>query len=141
MKKIKTIFVACIVVMLALSAGTSCSSSEEIKDNCYFTVGVKDYSTTIISTADQAAITQYAESIESAYCKALGITTGNTITLSGDYTKVSAQMKAKFNAATLPTAPVLTGGSKYSFSYSLSGSDLASSSSQNTEIVSKAFSN
>ena len=142
MKTSKCILSICFIAVLAIMTFSSCSKSEETENNCYFTLGIKDYSFIgSSSSSSEATIEKYAQEVENTYMKALGMTSGNTIFLSGDYSKVAAEMKSKFDAVTLPTAPTVSGYT-YSYKYVLSGCDVQKSEkTQLVDVVSKTFTN
>ena len=74
MKTSKCILSICFIAVLAIMTFSSCSKSEETENNCYFTLGIKDYSFIgSSSSSSEATIEKYAQEVENTYMKALGM--------------------------------------------------------------------
>jgi hypothetical protein len=142
MKDLKIFLGFFLVAFLSLTSLSSCTKDEGVKNNCYFTLGVTENSSTYTDKTQAAQLEKYERDVFNAYISALGMTSeNNTVMIAGDYATVAAAMKAKFESTTLPEAPVFT-ECKYSFTMSLSGNDVnKDQSSSNTPIVSKTFTN
>lgn len=116
------------VVVLA-----SCSDDEEGSNQCTYRLEVGN---SFSAQGDLDKAMAYLNAVSSAYEKALGMT-DSEVTFSGSASNYSAQMKSKFENATLPTA-LDPSKSQYSFTIELAVYD---GSKSKEVIASKKFSN
>ena len=141
MRTLKSVLGISLIAIMTMVTFSSCSDTEEVENNCYFTFGVEDYSYVGSSTTEKAKIDQYMSDLYNTYLAALGMSNGNTLLITGDYSSVSTAMKSKFESVTIPTAPAVKDFT-YTFKYVLSGADLKKSrDAGNTVITSRTFTN